>query len=503
MKRAQSLSHPAFFQSSGFVGCLLLLFFAVLAQATDRRVPTTTYPTIASAVADAQPGDRILVGAGTYQENVVSTNANLQFIGRKAIWDGTLSNGTPGVCLIASGGGTVIRGFSFRAGQANASQVQLTGDNCSVIKCVSRGPSARFLTIVGNGTVVDSCSLFSVNSSAIQIFGDGAVVKKLKTLQCDDDVVFIQGNGATVTGCMFRLTEDSFSVDVAGNNAVVMLNHFVNCDSGVNVNGTNAAVAKNQFMNCSSAIRVTGSGLVENNKTIHAGVFSLTGSNLTARGNTFTAITATGDGVVVEHNKSLQSGRISVTGDNLAIRGNVISSAPNDTTGIVANSRTSAGGGVIEDNKLTEISQTGLDIRCSHVVIQRNHVTDAGTENSESGCAVSGDFNTLVDNVVIGGGTHAFDISGSSNSLTNCSAVDAAADGFHITGDNNTLTGCEAMLCTGEGLDNGGDGTLVTQCVFKHNRIDVANDGTFANQATFTTDNAFFTGGIAQPSQVD
>ena len=56
---------------------------------------------------------------------------------------------------------------------------------------------------------------------------------------------------------------------------------------------------------------------------------------------------------------------------------------------------------------------------------------------------------------------------------------------------------------TGEGLDNGGAGTLVLDCMFKRNRLDVANDGTFANAGTFVTDNVFATGGPNQLPQVD
>src|SRR4051794_28197452 len=61
--------------------CCLLALLVVSARAIDRHVPSASYATIADAVAAAQAGDRILVGAGVYQENVVSTNANIQFIG--------------------------------------------------------------------------------------------------------------------------------------------------------------------------------------------------------------------------------------------------------------------------------------------------------------------------------------------------------------------------------------------------------------------------------------
>jgi hypothetical protein len=52
-------------------------------------------------------------------------------------------------------------------------------------------------------------------------------------------------------------------------------------------------------------------------------------------------------------------------------------------------------------------------------------------------------------------------------------------------------------------LDNRGAGSTVTQCTFKRNRIDVANLGSFVNDATFATDNTFATGGTLQLPQVD
>src|SRR6185295_5939010 len=109
---------------------LTLVLFAAPARATDRRVPSATFPTIGAAVAMARPGDRILVGPGIYQANVTSTVPNLQFIGRSSIWDGTLTNGAAGVCLTSTGDLTVVQGFIFRAGASNVAQVQPTGSGC-------------------------------------------------------------------------------------------------------------------------------------------------------------------------------------------------------------------------------------------------------------------------------------------------------------------------------------------------------------------------------------
>ena len=356
-----------------FTACGFLALLAASTSAMDRLVPAA-FPTIQAAVNAALPGDRILVAPGVYQENVVATNANLKFIGKNTVWDGTLTNGTAGVCLTATGDNLVVQGFIFRAGASSVAQVQITGTNARVARCSSRGPSARFLRVVGNGAVVDTCTLYSVNSTAIEIIGDGAVVRKVKARQCDDNVVRIQGNGTTVTGCNMALNEDSFSISIAGNDANVFLNTFVNCDGTISITGTNATVAKNKAThNGGTFLTLTGpEAFVENNRVVYcAGTFiSVNGSNAVVvnnrasfcAGNFLTVLT--GDNAVVEKNFGIVVGGFAVTGDNVTVRGNAVSDAPNDKNGITVSSRTLAGGGLVENNKVKEASQTGLLIAC-------------------------------------------------------------------------------------------------------------------------------------------
>jgi hypothetical protein len=429
-------------RTSVLVSLVIVPALAASAFATDRKVGVgQTFTTIGDAVAAASAGDRILVGRGVYQENVVA-GVNLQFIGKGAIWDGTLVNGTNGVCLTATGDGTVVQGFLFRAG-GSAALVQLTGNGCRVSKCVCRGPNGQFLKITGNTAKVDGCRLFAANSTAIEIDGDDAIVQKLSSQQCDDDVVQINGNNATVTKCSFQSNEDSYSIEISGNGARVTSNRFLSCDD---------------------AIRVVG------------------------------------DDPVVEGNNLSFTGQIVVTGDNLSIRRNVIKFAPDDDDGIVASSTTSAGGGVIEGNVLTEITEFGIDVKGHHLAVTHNKITQAGTESDESAFRVSGDNNSIDNIAVVGGGTHGFVVEGAGNTFLFCSASDCAADGFHIEGAGTTLTQCSAKLCTGEGLDNGSTGTIVIACTFKGNRIDVANDGSFTN---FAASNVFTTGGTTTAPQVD
>jgi Right handed beta helix region len=629
-----------------------LILLAAPARAVDRLVPSQ-FATIRAAVAAAVPGDRILVSSGIYQENVVSTNSNLQFIGKSAVWDGTLTNGAAAACLISTGNMVSVQGFIFRAGAADVPQVQLTGDGCKVSKCSSRGrPAGDFLRMTGNSNVVESCSLFSLRSfslGSIQIVGDYAKVKKVSAQFGDNTCIGVQGNFATVTSCSITLQEDGSSISITGSNALVSLNMFLYCDSDITVNGANATLTKNKtvrnggnfisanssgagpvvtqntarhclgsflslsgsnsvvrlnkatdcrgaFLSATSSgagavveqntvlrcgstfMTLTGSNsvvrknaatdclgaflsttssetgaLVEQNTAVRLGGAFLTvsGSNSVVRGNkatdcwggfltltsgqgalveqntaqrcaqgflsvngadaivrknmatdSFGSVSVSGNNAVVDENQLLNLGSISVSGDNLTIRKNTVTGAPNDRSGISASQSTGAGGAVIEDNKVANASENGIFTSCNNAVLQRNRVNSSGTEGS-SAFVINGSFNRLTNNVATSGGTHGFVVRGATNTLVNCTATDFAADGFHIEGNGHTLLKCVAMLCSGEGLDNGGTGTTVEDCLFKKNRIDVANDGTFLNAGTFVMDNVFFTGGPTTLPQVD
>jgi hypothetical protein len=285
---------------------------------------------------------------------------------------------------------------------------------------------------------------------------------------------------------------------VYGNNPTVKGNRLSNCANGgtfkiVSVTGDDAVVSLNQILGCSSGMDIVGLNVqVTLNKISNSQRIQFDQS-----------IVITGDGLLADKNTLSHSGGITAFGDNVTVRSNSITVAINDASGVIVSSRTSAGGGLIEANKIKNAIQRGVALSGNNVTIRRNNVNGAGTEGNEGCYYIFGSTNTVTDNVATSAGTHGFYVSGTSNVLLRCSATGSAADGFNINGTGNSLTGCSAKLCTGEGLDNGGTDTTVTGCTFLHNRLDVANDGTFSNVATFNTDNTFVTGGTAQPPQVD
>lgn len=424
------------------VALVLPFVLAAPALAADLHVPSPVYPTIAAAAAAAQPGDRIVVAPGIYREHVTSAAAGVAFVGRRATWDATLANGTTGSCLTVTGAGTSVQGFTFLSGDQGQPCVDLTGDDCRMVRCTLRGTDSRLVVITGTRAAVSDCRLYGARDNAVEIFGDDATIEKVKASRSMDAALHVTGARARVARNKFDVSDGASCINVEGDAATVLANRFSGARRGIAV---------------------------------------------------------TGNGCVVEANKCVGGGDIVVTGDAVTIRGNLFA----DGTYRVAIRVDSVdvGGGLVEDNVVDRHPATAIDLRCTQVTVRRNRITDVGTAGDAgillNTASVS---NQLSANVVTGCDGHAYIVRGQGNVLTECVAVGATADGFHIEDDGNTLTGCRATGCGGEGLDNGADGTIVTGCVFRDNRLDVANDGSFAN---FGTDNVFKTGGTTTAPQVD
>ena len=367
------------------VASLTLILLTAPARAVDRLVPAQ-FLTIGAAVAAAVSGDRILVSPGIYQENVTSNIPNLQFIGKSTVWDGTLTNGAAAACLISTGDVVSVQGFIFRGG--SGAQVRLTGTACRVSKCSSRGrPTGQFLQMTGNSNVVESCSLFGLDSTGIQIVGDYAMVKKVSAQLGDDTCIGVQGNFATVTSCSITLQEDGSSISITGSNALVSLNMFLYCDSDISVDGANAILTKNKTVrNGGSFINASSSGagpVVTENTAIHClGSFlSLSGSNTVVRQNkatdcrgAFLSATSPGAGAVVEQNTVLRCGNafISLTGSNAVVRKNMAT----DCLGAFLSASSSGTGSLVEQNTAVRLGGAFLTLSGSNSVVRGNKATD-------------------------------------------------------------------------------------------------------------------------------
>src|SRR5262245_3665652 len=140
------------------VAILALLAGAASAQQT-LKVPTSGFPTIASAVAAAASGDTIQVAPndapgsfGAYSESVVvpNTKTGLHFKGSNVVWDGGASSDL--LTFAGPNDGITVEGFVFRNAGAH---VTVAGNNATIAKCVSIASHANnSITIAGNFATV-------------------------------------------------------------------------------------------------------------------------------------------------------------------------------------------------------------------------------------------------------------------------------------------------------------------------------------------------------------
>ena len=465
--------------AAALVPCL-----AASAVAGDLKVPSDDYPNIQAAADAAQPGDRIVVAKGIYNESVEMTQDGVTFLGKGAIWDG----GPNSACLYADGDGLVVQGFAFRNG---GGQVQLVGNDCVVKKCTFTGAGDYALAWSGIGFSVSACR-FRGNSAAISTSGPGAVVSACLVQQCDSDAISIDGDGA-----------------------VVEKNRITNCDGGRSIvlNGATCRIARNTILgSTATALRVDGVGAVLEGNSItvvdDAGIF-MTGEGATVTGNRVTAcvglsIYVIGDNAVVDGNRVLwvQENGITVNGDSYTVTGNSVAHATNNSYAFALSPDTPAGSGTCTGNTASDTAYWGFYVSSSGAVVADNKALRCGS-GGDGGFWLTGMGIQATGNLAQECDGDGFRIDGSTTVLVRCTAKDSTGDGFEVNGDGVRVEACVASGSGGEGLDNDGLATDAVGNRFLGNRIDVANG--VIGGATFDefTGNAFVTGGITTEPEID
>lgn len=350
-------------------------------------------PTIQAAVNAANPGDTILVSAGTYEENV---NIAGGFDGLtikakgKVILDCRPSGATgtgPGFAVASQN--VTIQGFTIRhAKGTNAHGVFAAAgaDGLTLRKLTIEHTNSTGIAVTANGVTVENTTVVGCDGG-IQVTGAEAVITKCVVRQDGEQGVTITGDDGLVSKCLFVTIEDGNAVSVTGVNNVVEKNVCDGADGPVITStGNNPTIRLNKILRqCEDdpGIRIASatSGLVEKN--------------------------------------SLRN----VYEDAIDIQSTV--------TGVTVTKNTITNCGAEDEN--------GIQLSGSNCIVSKNVIR--GTQ--KDGIGVSGDGNTLSDNVIIDSLEDGIDIASGAdnNTIVGNKCLKNRGEGFENSGANTTLTG--------------------------------------------------------------
>ena len=222
--------------------CVILAAYASIAvpraRAAEIRVGAGgEYRTISEAVKTAQPGDTVLVGPGTYSENivvdkpltVVSTNGASATVVKAA--------DTSKDVFVLSGSGITIQGFTVTAGKMGVTFGRTS--NCVLTACVMNGNVFAVYLSGATGNLVSNNNL---NGNGFGIYLDGSSGNKLsnnsasnekgggENASLSDGIYMFNSNANNVTRCdlsnnqnfgasLFNSKNNAFSNNTLSSNA--------------------------------------------------------------------------------------------------------------------------------------------------------------------------------------------------------------------------------------------------------------------------------------------
>lgn len=152
---------------------------ALPARADELQVPGT-YPSIQAAIAAAAPGDKVLVAAGTYAENVDFLGKALTVVGLSGPEDTVIDGGgtAPAVRFqSANGPDSTLRGFTVTNGTAGIMiglSFGATGAAPNVVDCVVRANAGPGIFGWGSEARIDDCVIAENTGPGVEFqwFGD-------------------------------------------------------------------------------------------------------------------------------------------------------------------------------------------------------------------------------------------------------------------------------------------------------------------------------------------
>ncbi|MBL8768495.1 MAG: right-handed parallel beta-helix repeat-containing protein [Planctomycetes bacterium] len=317
-------------------------------------------PNIQAAVNASNPGDTILVSAGTYEENVdIAGGFNGLTIKAKGkvILDCRPSgaSGTgPGFAVASQN--VTIQGFTIRHAKGTNPHgvfAAAGADGLTLRKLTIEHTDSSGIDVTANSVTIENTTVAGCDGG-IQVTGADAVISKCTVRQDGNTGVLITGNDALISKCLLITIEDGEGIRVAGSNAIVEKNVVDGADGpAILTDGKNPTIRSNKILRqCDDDpgidVSNASAGLVENNSirnTYEDGIEI--NSNVTDL--TVTKNKITNCGSEDEHG-------IELSGSNCTVSKNVIRNSQKDGINVIGD------GNTISDNVIIDSLEDGIDV---------------------------------------------------------------------------------------------------------------------------------------------
>lgn len=431
---------------------LVLVLLAPLAAADTLKVPSAAYPTIQSAVDDAQEGDVVKVRKGLYLENVVVQSAGVTLLGKGAVIDG----GYLGPCIEVAAHDVRVAGFTLVNGFGGV---------------VSTEPAEGF---VPQRTTVEGCTMRSCGTG-VALVGYELTIRGNLVEQCTTGIALVDAGG--LVGSL-----------VSGNTVQGGIG------TGIDAQGGSFRIERNVVRQQNHGIRVVIDGLAEGTSPPPPS-FVVRNRCEDTDGDGIQVFDIFATGAVLEGNRCTGNGQhgFLLGGGNMLVRDNRAerNGGPGFGLGSFFDPLYAA---EVVDNLSRDNRQEGFILTHGDPLEGQADVSSLLSGNRALGNAWDGirvrqgDGTRLLGNVCKGNGGDGID-------------VDVGVSDVVI--DDNV---CRANAH--EGLDNGGSDSLVRGNVLRKNRRGLgpdfagAGDGGQGSVAS-AEGNVFDTGGDDVPSQLD
>lgn len=271
----------------------LSTWFGTDLHAATLKVPAQ-FGSIQAALNAANPGDTVLVKAGTYFENLTLTVANVHLKAQgKVIVDGLAAGSPHGAALFIGGPatGSRVTGLTLRHARTNialgigllnnANEVVLTkvivqaselagirneGDDVTIRQCVVEGCNGG-IEAFGMDQTIENCVVRSDGVRGIRVTQNNATIRNNRIENIEDGIgIAIESDFVTLSGNRVERIYDDSGLILSGSTIVATGNRIraVGNDShAVRVSGTNCVLRNNRIEDCVSTALLLEGGAKE------------------------------------------------------------------------------------------------------------------------------------------------------------------------------------------------------------------------------------------------